>query len=67
MSSPFPARLAAAAFSFGSEQLVSHCVNHRHLDRAMDHSPLHTFNAAVLLQQLHGVNLAEAVRGHILS
>ena len=66
MSSPFPARLAAAAFSFGGEQLVSHCVNHRHFNRAVNHGPLHPFNAAVLLQQFHGVNLAEAVRGHIL-
>lgn len=44
----------------------SHRVNHRHGRTAMVHRLAHALNVAIPPQQLHGIHLPEAVRGHIL-
>ena len=44
----------------------SHRVNHRHGRAAMVHRLAHALDIAIPPQQLHGIHLSEAVRGHIL-
>lgn len=44
----------------------SHRVNHRHGRAAMVHRLAHALDIAIPPQQLHGVHLPEAVRGHVL-
>lgn len=43
-----------------------HRVNHRHGRAAMVHRLAHALDIAVPPQQLHGIHLPEAMRGHIL-
>lgn len=44
----------------------SHRVNHRHGRAAMVHRLAHALDVAIPAQQLHGVHLPEAMRGHVL-
>lgn len=44
----------------------SHRINHRHGRAAMVHRLAHTLDITIPPQQLHGVHLPEAVRGHVL-
>ena len=44
----------------------SHRVNHRHGRAAMVHRLAHTLDITIPAQQLHGIHLPEAMRGHIL-
>lgn len=44
----------------------SHRVNHRHGRAAMIHRPAYTLDIAIPAQQLHGIHLPEAMRGHVL-
>lgn len=59
-------RFVNSEFTFCRQQLVSHRVNHRDLNPAVVQGPAHSLDVAVLVQQLHRVDLAKAVRGHIL-
>ena len=44
----------------------SHRVNHRHGRTAMVHRLAHALDVTIPPQQLHGVHLPEAMRGHVL-
>ena len=44
----------------------SHRVNHRHGRAAVVHRLAHALDIAIPPQQLHGIHLPEAVRGHVL-
>ena len=44
----------------------SHRINHRHGRAAMVHRLPHALDVAIPAQQLHGIHLPEAMRGHVL-